>query len=180
MYAELRGQNIRAIDYVLQNEGGYVDDSGGPTNYGITIPNLAAYRGVEPSTLNKEDILNLTLAEAILVYESEYWLKMHLDLVVDVNEATAIFDIGVNRGPYIAQLYAQKACCALYNYCDLDGIIGPQTAQEIARSGVFDFINSLSNLEWAGYQAILAKHPEDEPDRIGWENRAKRLLTLTK
>lgn len=62
-----------AIKFVLEREGGYVADpldAGGETNCGIskrTYPNI--------------DIKNLTLADAMAIYERDYWRHYKLDSV---------------------------------------------------------------------------------------------------
>ena len=50
----------QAIEYVLENEGGLVDntnDHGGITNFGITIPMLTSFRKkqVTPSEISKSN-----------------------------------------------------------------------------------------------------------------------------
>lgn len=86
----------RAIDFVLEHEGGFVNhpkDPGGATNYGITKRTLEAYFG-RPFTV--QDVRNLSVDTAREIYERQYWahfsgLPAGLDLVA--------FDFGVNAGP---------------------------------------------------------------------------------
>lgn len=168
-----------SIDYIFVNEGGYVVDSGGPTNFGVTIPALASYRGVSAKSLSAKNIKDLTKIEATEVYRKEYWNKLNLDGITHQNVATAIFDIGVNRGIGIGAKYAQKAATSVDHPLNIDGVIGPKSLAAINSCDPKQFIRILEHLDWAGYQAILAKNPQKyEIYRKGWQSRAEKLLTL--
>jgi len=86
----------QAVEFTLRWEGGYEndpDDPGGETNWGISkraYPNL--------------DIKNLTKEQAIVIYESDYWIpsgcslwEWPLNLIV--------FDTAVNCGVHRASLW---------------------------------------------------------------------------
>ena len=72
-------------------EKGYVNDPndpGGETKYGISkrsYPNI--------------DIKNLTLAEAKVIYKRDFWNKLKLDKVNNIQIAGEIFDTAVNMSP---------------------------------------------------------------------------------
>jgi lysozyme family protein len=108
-----------AIQYVLANEGGFVndpDDPGGITNFGISqrqFPQL--------------DIASLTRDEAISIYERDYWkfgdltsqrvaIKM-LDIYVDLPPVPAIRLLQLALG----FIEAGPIVC--------DGVLGPQTIE---------------------------------------------------
>jgi lysozyme family protein len=79
----------KAIDFVLKNEGGYVnhpDDPGGETKYGIA-------KRSHPSV----DIKNLTVEGAKGIYLSEYWIPSGAG---NLSDALALvhFDTAVNCG----------------------------------------------------------------------------------
>lgn len=166
-----------SMPYVLLNEGGYAEPPqiDQPTKYGIIAATLAEFLG-RPVT--KADIRNLSIETATAIYKKQYWERMGLDDVDDQNIATCLFDTGVNRGVHVGALYAQQTCNGLGARLVLDGVIGPLSKQEINYHQRALFIQYYERLEWAGYQAILSTHPEDEKYRLGWEGRAKRLLTL--
>lgn len=103
----------KAFQLVIGAEGGYSNDPrdpGGETKYGIckrSYPN--------------EDIKNLTLARAKLLYKRDYWdvtkcddLPYPLDLFV--------FDAAANQGVGTAAMLLQRACGVMQ-----DGKIGPGT-----------------------------------------------------
>lgn len=76
-----------AIQTVLANEGGYVNDPadpGGETKFGIS---KRAYPD--------EDIANLTLDRAKFLYKRDYW---RFDSVADQDVATKLLDMSVNFG----------------------------------------------------------------------------------
>lgn len=113
---------------VLRHEGGYVDhpaDPGGATNLGITLATLAAWRG-KPVT--KQDVRDLTVAEAGEIYRARYWLPIRGDALppgVDL----AVFDAAVNSGPMRAAKWLQSVLGVAQ-----DGEIGLQTLAALARA----------------------------------------------
>ncbi len=171
----------KSIGYVLTNEGGYTNDPadhGGPTNWGIIIPDLAKYRGVPAASLSAKDIMMMTKQEAMFIYKAQYWDKLKLDQVQSQAIATAIFDIGVVRGLFVSTKYAQKVCCLLNHPVVVDGVIGPKTLEAINSSDEALFIRRLEALDMAGFLAIVAHNPTQHVFLHGWERRAERLLTL--
>lgn len=116
-----RGNLSACLAITLKHEGGYVDhpaDPGGATNHGITHKVLAAFRG-KPVT--KQDVRNLTVAEAERIYDKNYWRVVNGELLpygVDL----ATFDAGVNSGPARGAKWLQRAVGATQ-----DGKVGPDT-----------------------------------------------------
>lgn len=166
-----------SMPYLLENEGGYTDKPV-PTNHGIEPIDLANYLREPVSTITAEDIKTLSMSTVNAIYREQFWNKMNLNLVDDQRVATCIFDTGVQRGKDIAAMYAQKICIAYGHPIVLDGYLGPRTAIAINSLTRSAFIRFFAQLEWAGYEAILSAHPDDEIYRRGWEARAKKLLTL--
>lgn len=162
-----------SIDYVLENEGGFSDDaedSGGATNWGITHTDLAQYLGHSVST---DDVRNMSKTLAQNVYLALYWNPMDLNLVLDQNVATAIFDCGVNRGISKGIKYAQQIAGV-----SQDGHMGPITLAAINEMPRDQFINSFHSLVVDGYNAIVYSRPSQRVFLKGWLARADRLLTL--
>jgi len=81
----------RAMDFVLEWEGGFVDhpeDPGGATNFGISS---------RAHNLTYEQVKNLTIEQAKEIYYKEYWLKAKCDtLAWPMN--LILFDTAVNVG----------------------------------------------------------------------------------
>lgn len=168
----------QSIDYVLENEGGYCVDSGGPTNFGIVIGDVAAFRGIPSYAISAEDMQELTKDEAEQIYKKLYWDHMGLDQVLDQNVATALFDTAVNRGIGTLAKYAQRTCILLGFELMIDGRIGPATIAAINACARAKFIPQLADIDIRGYDNLIIAHPDLAIYRDGWENRAKRLLML--
>lgn len=78
-----------AIDRLLKNEGGYVNDPadpGGETQWGISKRSYPAV-----------DIKGLTRVAAIEIYRTDFWLRVHADSMADLVAFQAI-DFAVNSG----------------------------------------------------------------------------------
>lgn len=113
---------------VLPHEGGYSDhpsDPGGATNLGITHATLAAWRG-KPVT--KQDVRNLSKAEASAIYRARYWDAVQGDLLPPGLDL-AVFDYAVNSGPGRAARSLQAVLGVTQ-----DGAIGPATLAAVRRS----------------------------------------------
>ncbi len=78
----------KAVEFVLQHEGLYSNDStdpGGETKFGIS-------KRVYPDI----DVKNLTRAQAIDIYKRDYWDKLPTELPAAVH--CVLFDCAVNTG----------------------------------------------------------------------------------
>ena len=103
----------RALNFVLEAEGGYHNDPrdpGGETNFGIS---KRAYPDL--------DIANLTRAQARQIYQRDYWRAAHCHQLPP-ELAVVHFDCAVNQGARTAAHLLQRALNVR-----MDGIIGPVT-----------------------------------------------------
>jgi lysozyme family protein len=165
---------VPAVDYVLQNEGGLVDnrkDNGGVTNWGITLPMLTTFRNKQCSN---EDLINLTQAEAKQLYESIFWNKLR---VSGLNQAiaTAIFDMSVNNGQGVATRLAQEC---LGSQIVADGVMGTDTLNALDKVNVDMFIYNYVGLLQDRYVKICINAPDQITFLLGWLRRTRRLFTL--
>ena len=121
-----------SIERILAHEAGYVNnpkDPGGPTNRGITMATLAAWRG---HAVTKADVRALPEAEAVAIYRAEYWDRVHGDALPSGLDY-AVVDFGVNSGVGRANRYLQQVLKARKLYAgDIDGIVGTKTLAAIA------------------------------------------------
>lgn len=82
---------------LLKDEGGYSNnpnDSGGPTNYGITI---ADYRKYINKNGTATDVRNMTVDQAKAIYKPKYWDALNCDTLPSGVDYS-VFDYGVNSG----------------------------------------------------------------------------------
>lgn len=111
----------RAIEIVLEIEGGYVnhpDDPGGETKYGIS-------RRAYPH----ENIRELTLEQAAALYRRDYWDRCRCG-ELPWPLALCVFDSAVNQGVVKAITLLQKAVNVKQ-----DGVIGPVTLLKARQAG---------------------------------------------
>jgi lysozyme family protein len=109
------------LRFTLKFEGGYVNnpkDPGGPTNLGVTQATLSAFLGHAASIA---DVKALTPKAVAPIYRQRFWDTVKGDLL-PVGVDLAVFDFGVNSGPFRAAIGLQRAL----GVAD-DGDIGPIT-----------------------------------------------------
>lgn len=141
-----------AITELLKSEGGYTNDpsdSGGATNFGITIKDYRMY-------INKngtpEDVKNMTVSQAKAIYKTKYWDAIDGDRLENGVDYTC-FDYGV-----LAGLGRPRACLAKFSNLSGDKLI--------------DAIND----ERTGFLTRLATNrPKDKKFLRGWLLRTERV-----
>lgn len=103
----------KALHLMFGDEGGHVNrktDAGGPTRYGITQRTLSADLG-RPASV--EDVRNLTLARAEVIYRKSYWTQSGGDLL-PTGLNYAVFTSGVMSGPAKAVKILQQIGGAVF------------------------------------------------------------------
>ncbi len=166
----------RIIDDIINAEGGYVDnanDSGGPTNFGITeaVARVSGYYG---------DMRLMPRDFAFSVYCSRYWDSLSGDSLVALSEAIAaeVVDTGVNMGIKRAAKFLQRSLNVfnqegcLYNDVDVDGDIGPATLTALAAylelRDESVMVKALNCLQGAFYIELAERREKDEAFVYGW------------
>lgn len=167
------------IKDVLLKEGGYSNDprdSGGETNYGITIATARNY-GYTGSMRN----MNVSVAKSI--YKSMYWDSLRLDDIQTISPEIALkmADIGVNMGIDRAARFCQRTLNVLNNqgkiYPDItvDGKIGNITINTLRKyvshrgaPGKTVFIRALNCLQGEFYISLSERRQTDEAFVYGW------------
>lgn len=117
---------LKAINRVLGNEGGYVNDPqdpGGETNWGISKRSY-------PSLSIKE----LTRDQAIAIYEKDFWIPAHCEELSD-GAGYQLLDSAVNHGISQSIHLIQRAL----GIAD-DGIFGTHTLETLQATSETDFI----------------------------------------
>jgi lysozyme family protein len=159
---------LKAFDYMLKHEGGYVNDKadpGGETRYGISkrsYPHL--------------NIKDLTLDQAREIYHRDFWSKAKCEDISDENLALKFFDLVVNIGINQAVKLIQRALRAAGTQVIEDGIIGSVTLAAINKSDPTDLLAALKS-EAAGYYRLIASiNPSQQKFIEGWLRRAYDIV----
>lgn len=156
-----------AIPYVLQHEGGFVDhpnDPGGATQFGISL------RFLQHSAANvtPTDIRHLSVADAIKIYECEWWQRYHYAAINSQQLATKVLDLAINMGSHQAHICLQRAVRATTGNClTEDGILGYQTLHSLNTAHA-EILLAAFKSEAAGFYRNL-RQPQFEK---GWLRRA--------
>lgn len=162
-----------AFLYTVSNEGNYTNDpndSGGPTNFGITIGDLSRYVG-RPATVG--EVKGMTPDTAKIIYKKWYWDTLALDHVNSKGVAMAIFDQGLVRGISTIAIAVQNLVSV-----EADAHIGPITLAAINAHNAKDLIPAIEAQAERAFRAIVNVHPKDKAFLNGWLNRAHRLTSL--
>ncbi|GAB4591902.1 putative peptidoglycan-binding domain-containing protein [Edwardsiella tarda] len=167
------------FDALLGREGGYVDhphDKGGPTKWGITekVARAHGYTG---------DMRNLTRAQALEIYESDYWLGPRFDQVAEYSALVAaeLCDTGVNMGPSVPSKWLQRWLTAfndgerLYPDISADGVIGPRTLSALrtyldarGEEGEQVLLRALNCSQGDRYLNLAEQRVQNESFLYGW------------
>lgn len=143
----------QAFERLIGHEGGYVDDPrdpGGETNWGISKRSY-------PS----EDIKNMTIERAKLLYKRDYWGPAGCDAVPD-HVKFDLFDTAVNSGTTTAVRLLQNAVGAAP-----DGQLGPRTLQAINSMHPAQLLARFNG--WR--LAFMANTPQWSTFNRGWARR---------
>lgn len=171
----LTGQQAypQIIERIFEVEGGYVNhrnDPGGPTNMGITLATLRAWRG---KRVTARDVKNLSKGEAADIYERNYFNKVNAG-VMPACVAMHVFNTAVLSGPKRGGEMVQKALNALGERVEVDGVIGPQTLSAIFSVDEAALAEEHNN-QFLGYLKRL-KHWSTFGR--GWTNRMNKIHSL--
>lgn len=151
------------FSFTIGEEKGYWNDPvGGPTNFGITIATLSAWRGHQCTA---EDVEDLEIDDAEDIYRAWYWNPIKGDLLPQ-RLSLCTFDAAINSGPRQAVRWLQSAL-GLFP----DGIIGPVTVQAAQAHDNGDTVNEMLNMRLE-FMKGLSNWPQNGK---GWTNRINDL-----
>ena len=166
----------RIINEIIRVEGGYVNDpsdSGGETNFGITVQVARAngYTG---------DMRDMPREVAFDICAAKYWDAVRADELVELSEIVAdeVVDTAVNMGAGRAIKFLQRALNVLNTqgklYPDLtvDGAIGPATINALrgylSSRNELVLSRALNCLQGAFYIELAERREKDERFVYGW------------
>lgn len=168
------------VNDVLKREGGFVDrpdDSGGPTNHGITqtVARRFGFKG---------HMKDLSIPLAIEIYHSLIWAGLSLDLIAKLSPSIALelADTAVNQGVSRAGEFFQRLLNVLndkgnlYPDIKVDGSIGPATIAAFrsfwriraGKDGEVVLMRGLNALQGAFYIELAERRVKDEAFVFGW------------
>lgn len=122
---------------IVAREGGYTndpDDTGGATNFGVTIHTMQRL-GIDLNTdgvVDRTDVAALTRAQAVDIYVEHYFTRPGIAQLPQVLQAS-VFDMMVNAGSNAVKLL-QRLLTDMGFACLPDGAIGPQTITAAQRA----------------------------------------------
>jgi len=166
------------IEDILEREGGYVDhpnDKGGPTNFGVTLRTLQAWR--EDDNLGAFDVEKMSKDEARQIYRANYFLRPKIDMLPTLVQPIA-FDMSINHGPGTAIKIVQRELRANGEECAVDGGIGSETigaCEKVVNAIGPAFINKLVARRVRLYEAIVARDATQGVFLKGWKRRAREF-----
>lgn len=179
----------RALEYTLEEEGGWADhpaDRGGKTMYGVTI---GVFRGLGREAdldgdgdVDGDDLRRLTRDGAARIYRDGYWLWDKLQ-GVDAADLARVppevmikhFDTAVNMGPRAATTLLQRAVNRVRGqFLREDGALGPRTVRGILGCGLDPLLAAMCAVQLERYQGIVARDKTQAAFIRGWTKRAAR------
>lgn len=170
----ITARDEKMIDFVLENEGGYVNnpkDPGGATNWGITLK--AWSRFTDNVAVVPDDIKAITKKQAYEFYKETYWRDLRLE-EFQIQKGTVMLDCAVNRGTFISIKNALMACHSPHLIC----VMNEPQLEVIARIDLNLFLDNFHDECIMGYEAIVRRKPDMGIFLKGWKNRADKYLTF--
>lgn len=167
-----------AVNIVLKHEGGYSDDktdSGGPTNYGISLRYL---KDIEidinnDGHIDDKDIRLMTETEAKFIYKKYWWKKFNYNELKYTSIATKTFDLSVNVGSFQSHEILQRAINSLQNeHVVVDGKLGPITFNAANNLPTEKLLKAMRFWARSFYLNLISKHPILVKYKKGWLRRA--------
>lgn len=166
----------RVINGIIRVEGGYVDnpdDSGGATNFGITVA-VARTFGYTGS------MRDMPRSVAFDIYSALYWGRVKADDLHALSPAVCeeVVDTGVNMGTGRAGKFLQRSLNvlnkkgSLYRDLTVDGAVGPATIKALRAylNGRDEqtLVKALNCLQGAYYITLAERREKDETFVYGW------------
>jgi lysozyme family protein len=169
----------KMVDFIIENEGGYVNhpnDPGGATKYGIS---LRFYRNLKPDA-TKKDITNITKQDAIDIYYKHWYSKYNYDAIEDDILSSKVFDFSINMGPARAHKIFQTSINAANKekLVVVDGIIGPATLSHANNSDPVKLVDFLALNACKYYLSLCENNEANYKFIVGWINRALKRTAL--
>ncbi|MFA5951331.1 MAG: TIGR02594 family protein [Hyphomicrobium sp.] len=166
-----------ALAHVLDMEGDFSDDpydTGGPTNFGITLAEYASWNGTTLDEANRDALKSalkrISLETVGEIYQQRYWAAAHCS-ALPAGLALMHFDAAVNHGVGTATRCLQEAVKAT-----IDGEMGPETQAAAVRAPELEALESYAAIRRRRYRALATFWRFGR----GWLARVDTTLTRAK
>ena len=160
------------LNNTFPNEGGYVVDVGGPTNYGVTQKTFDSYtvkRGINPKSVKE-----LSKEDAARFYYDEFYTTPKINTIPYQKVKGILFDYAINSGNQKAIKDLQKEVGVT-----VDGSLGPKTLSAVDKyvkqHGEVFLAHQILNRRANFMIKLNEKDPKKYPDLQGWLNRIGNL-----
>lgn len=160
------------LNRTLKFEGGYTEDTGGPTNYGVRQDMYDAY--AKANKLESKKVTDLKYGDVKNFYEKDYWEKPKISKL-PAEIAGNVFDYGVNAGQGKAIKTLQEVVGA-----KPDGVIGPKTLKAVndymAKVGAKALNKQILDRRAQHYNELVQSNPQKYSRYLnGWLARVNKL-----
>ena len=164
----------KAIEHILDLEGGFVNDpadSGGATNWGIT---LGFYQSHVDPDAGPQDIRDLKRERAKELYRRFFWIPhdyavegYHYGDLPD-RIAWLCLSFSINMGPRRCHKLLQNALVKLGAEIDVDGWLGPSTIAATRSSRNIEVVKRFAVEALLFYRSIAENDSSQERFIEGW------------
>ncbi len=164
----------RIIEFILAREGGFTnrpEDSGGPTNFGIT---LKLWEAIHSSPIPSVDtIKNLTRTDAAQFYREYFAYPLKINLLECAPLiALIVMDQAVNSGPSPSVRRLQAVLNDEFGASlKTDGILGSTTVNAVLAVNAQALAIHLIKKTQQNYIDLAEKYPKNQKFLTGWLNR---------
>lgn len=171
-----------AFDNLMILEGGKTKDTGGWTNYGITLRNLIDSNDEDfdkdhDGDLDKKDLWAFTREDAKLYIWRHWWQPAGFERILAPAVATKILDICFNVGMPRGIKIVQKACNntrTTVGALVVDGKLGKLTLNAINTTSPVALLNNLRTEQRDWYTYLITVNPAKYAEyKKGWMRRAR-------
>ena len=163
-----------AVNLTLIREGGFENnpnDSGNWTGGKVGEGELKGTKyGISAAEFPTLDIVNLTEAEAQVIYKSKYWLVLY-EAIKDQFVTNKLFDLGVLFGQGTAIKILQTVLQPQFSDVKADEIFGPATLAAVNGADPHSLLLAYKTAFVARAIQTGAQNPNDRPFVSGWIRR---------
>ncbi len=164
----------KVLNQTLMFEGGYTEDSGGPTNYGVRQDMYDAY--AKQNKVPSKNVKELKYGEVKDFYKKNYWETPKINLLPR-EIASSVFDYGVNAGQGKAIMAVQNIVGA-----KADGVIGPKTIKAVNKfveaNGAEALKKQVLDDRVNHYNQLVTSNPQKYGKYFkGWLNRVNQIAS---